>query len=55
MKYYYFEDDTTGEPFVVGADSQKEAVFYALDYFSEPVFYWEVSEEWVDGCGFDVY
>lgn len=53
--YYYFMDRETEEAFVVGTNSLQEAIDEALEEFADPKYQGEVSEAWVDMCGFDVY
>jgi hypothetical protein len=55
MRHFLFIDNATGEDFLVSADSKVEAKEIAHDYFEEPKYRFEVSEETAEMSGLDRY
>ena len=55
MRHFVFEDDVTGESFIVGADTLMEAVKTAKEYFEEPFYLFEFSEFEAESSGLDEY
>jgi hypothetical protein len=55
MRHWLFNDEETGEDFIVGADTVEEAMDIALEYFAEPVGYGEIDEITAEQSGLDEY
>lgn len=55
MKHYYFEDNASGEQFIVGAYSLNEAIIIAEGYFEEPEYFYIMSEYEAESSGLDEY
>ena len=55
MRHFVFEDDVTGESFIVGADTLIEAVKIAKEYFEEPFYLFEFSDMEAEASGLDEY
>lgn len=55
MKHYYFEDNASGEQFIVGANNVDEAIAIAEEYFEEPEFFYTMSEYEAESSGLDEY
>ncbi len=66
MKHYYFIENETGEEFIAGADTLKEAWMIAKDigdeiaaeYYAEQVdleFLYEMTDEEAEASGLDEY
>lgn len=55
MRHYLFEDNDSGEQFIVGADSYIEACAMAEGIFNEPEYLCELSEFEAENSGLDEY
>lgn len=55
MKHYLFEDHATGEEFIVGANSERDAMITANEYFEDPEYLFEMSEFEAESSGLDEY
>ena len=55
MKHYLFEDEVTGEEFIVGEDCLKDAYIEAKLDFDEPHFICELSDVEAEMSGLDEY
>lgn len=55
MNHYLFTERTTGEDFIVGADTLFEAYDMAFDYFEVPAFLRQISEFEAEASGLDEY
>ena len=55
MKHYYFEDEPSGEQFIVGADDVEEAYKIAEEYFEEPECYYIMTDFEAESSGLDEY
>lgn len=53
--HYLFEDQATGEQFIVGAKKSSEALTLATEYFDEPVYLGKLTEEQAEASGLDEY
>lgn len=54
-KHYLFVDLESGEEFIVGETSIKNATDAASEYFSSPVYQYEMSELEAEMSGLDEY
>lgn len=54
-RHFMFEDYDSGEDFIVGAKNKTEAMATAKDYFADPAYVCEVSEEEAEASGLDEY
>ena len=55
MKHYLFEDEVTGEEFLVGAFKSSQALAIAQDKFEAPRYIGKVTEEEAEASGLDEY
>jgi hypothetical protein len=55
MRHFLFEDYDSGENFIVGANTKKEAINEALTYFGDPSYICELTEEEAEASGLDEY
>ena len=55
MRHYLFEDNDSGEPFIVGADNYFEACAIAEEIFNESIYLCELSEFEAENSGLDEY
>lgn len=55
MRHFLFMDNETGEEFIVGADTLKEAKEIARDYFDAPRFSCELTDDEAEMSGLDEY
>lgn len=55
MRHFLFMDNETGESFIVGADTLKEAKEIARDYFDAPRFSCELTDDEAEMSGLDEY
>ena len=55
MKHYLFEDEATGEEFIVGEYCLEKAYNEAKLYFDEPHFICELSDVEAEMSGLDEY
>ena len=55
MKHYLFVDDVTGEDFIVGANYIDKAYGEALNWFVNPIFICELTEDEAEASGLDEY
>lgn len=65
MKHFYFSENSTGEEFLVGADTLEEAIIQAeqiaddiarqYDEKPELLYWYEMSEEEAESSGLDEY
>lgn len=65
MKHFYFSEESTGEEFLVGADTLEEATIQAeqiaadiarqYDEELELLYWYEMSEEEAESSGLDEY
>lgn len=55
MKHFVFEDCYSGEEFIVGACCLKVATDLAKDYFADPLYICEFTEEEAEMSGLDEY
>lgn len=55
MKHCYFEDNASGEQFIVGANNVDEAVAIAEKFFEEPQFFYIMNEYEAELSGLDEY
>lgn len=54
-KNFLFEDQETGEVFIVERKDYKEAEKVAKDFFTEPRFIKEISYDYAEMLGIDTY
>lgn len=55
MRHYLFSDYESGEDFIVGAKSLKEAKVEAATYFGDPSYICELSDIEAECSGLDEY
>ena len=55
MRHFLFEDYDSGESFIVGATTKKEAINEALTYFGDPSYVCELDEFEAEASGLDEY
>ena len=55
MRHFVFEDYDSGEEFIVGAKSKKEAIEEAKLYFADPAYICEFTEAEAEASGLDEY
>ena len=55
MKHYLFEDEATGEEFLVGAFKSSQALVIAQENFEAPRYIGKVTEEEAEASGLDEY
>lgn len=55
MRHYLFEDNDSGEQFIVGANSYTEACAIAEENFNEPEYLCKLSEFEAENSGLDEY
>lgn len=55
MRHFVFEDCYTGEEFIVGAVDRATATAIAKDYFADPMYICEFTEEEAEMSGLDEY
>ena len=55
MRHFLFTDYYTGEDFIVGADTLKEGWEMAKDYFADPAYICELTDEEAERSGLDEY
>lgn len=55
MRHFLFYDYTTGEEFIVGADTFSEAEVIAGDCFDAPTYQYEMTEDEAEMSGLDEY
>ena len=55
MKHYLFEDEYTGEQFIVGAFKSSQALAIAQENFEAPRYIGKVTEEEAEASGLDEY
>ena len=55
MRHYLFEDEATGEEFIVGACDLDEAKEIAADNFERPKFQYKMTEFEAEMRGLDEY
>lgn len=54
-KHYLFEDLESGEEFIVGANDLDEAKSIAKEYFTEPKYYYRMTDYEAECSGLDEY
>lgn len=54
-KHYLFEDLESGEEFIVGAGDLDEAKKIAKEYFTEPKYYYRMTDYEAECSGLDEY
>ena len=54
-KHYLFEDLELGEEFIVGAESLEDAMETAKEYFPEPKYCFELTDNEAEASGLDEY
>lgn len=55
MNHYLFRDKVTGEDFIVGAYYVHEAFDEALEWFDDPLFICELTDDEAENSGLDEY
>ena len=55
MKHYLFTDQVTGEDFIVGTNDVHEAFDEALNWFDDPLFICELTDDEAEASGLDEY
>lgn len=55
MRHFVFEDCYSGEEFIVGAANREIATELAKDYFADPMYVCELTEEEAEMSGLDEY
>ena len=54
-KHYLFEDQETGEQFIVGAKKSSAALEIAQAYFDKPIYLGKLTEDEAEASGLDEY
>ena len=55
MKHYLFVDEKTGEEFIVGANNIDKAYGEALNWFVNPTYLCELTDDEAEASGLDEY
>lgn len=55
MKHYLFVDHETGEEFIVGTNSEHDAMTIANEFFDDPEYLYEMTEMEAEASGLDEY
>lgn len=55
MNHYLFVDHTTGEEFLVGANSERDAMTIANEYFDDAEYLNDMTEFEAEASGLDEY
>lgn len=55
MKHYLFTDEKTGEDFIVGANDIDKAYGEALNWFVNPIYICELTDDEAENSGLDEY
>lgn len=55
MRHFLFNDEETGEDFIIGAENGYDATMNAAGLFNRPKFLCELTEEEAENSGVDEY